>query len=65
MRWTTLILLCLAVALQIFDGGTEPNPLATWVFAFMGAKGAIMLLDRLFYRLDLARRARGEGFGGD
>jgi len=57
MRWTTFILLCLAVALQVFDGwstlfllqygGTEANPLAAWLFTFMGAKGAVLFLKHL------------------
>ena len=57
MRYSTLILLCLAVALQVFDGwstlflfqygGTEANPLAAWLFTFMGAKGAVLFLKHL------------------
>ena len=57
MRWTTFILLCLAVALQVFDGwstlflfqygGTEANPLAAWLFGLLGAERTIIFFKYL------------------
>ena len=57
MKRATFVLLCLAVALQVFDGwstlflfrfgGTESNPLACWLFEFFDAADTVIALKYL------------------